>query len=519
MTFYPYLPRPPFQLGPLARQIPQADVHRTLREASGTMDTWKLSAAKRYKIFTSKFHDMIADRIGATRYDKETRDALMRFASVSLNVAMDITNQVCAVWRHGARRQVVGASDDQNDALRRLLVEAQIDTWVTIWNRLAFLVGPIVVVPVMRAGRMRTDILRPDWSDHFLDPDDPMGTPIASAWPNSPVSPIDRVSQIVLDVDGWSYYATGQTGPIAVEPHGIGEYPGATLRMSHPIDSWYGEQNDRIVEVTVDVGVVFSSLQLVRKAQNHKLISLIGNVRNVAGQQKIDPEGSVIVDTGGQGTGVVHMNVHDFETSPDAFIKHIRFLKDEAIESFGIPGYAVTYDSEAGTDSGERLRITQDGLTEIREQQIPFAREFEHELVRKMVAFAISSGHRLGPSLPSAEAVRDGYRVQFPQVAKIFNDPTVEMAYVDWQIAKGLTSRKEQFRIRNSEITDEKQVDTLWHQYMDEESEWNDAMAARHMSPGADPSERGNNDNETAAQIDGRQGGLEKARRAVDDER
>jgi hypothetical protein len=113
-------------------------------------------------------------------------------------------------------------------------------------------------------------------------------------------------------------------------------------------------------------------------------------------------------------------------------------------------------------------------------------------------------------NLPSDEDMKDAYRVHFPKLGRVFNDPQTEMDYMDWELSKGFTSRKEQMRTRHPTLNDE-QIDALQKQFLEEEIEWINELAKRDKAANPD------GDLETLDQAAGRVGGLTRASNAVED--
>jgi hypothetical protein len=501
-------------MGPrAARPLTNDRLFALLEEADSSVDKQRRRrAAARFSIWTETYRALIAARIDLRWDDKSSREQLARHISMSLNVGLDIARQVCVVWKHGARRTVEGASDEARSALGRLIAESRFDSTAPIWNQIAFLVGAVIVVPVLRRGALRWDTLLPQHYTVATDPEDRMGTPFAVGWGNQPdaTDPRDKTNYTVLDAEAWRYYEIGNGPPrqTGEEEHGLGEFPGETLRFDVPGigTEWYGLEKDRIYDVTLDVGVLSTAMSWVRKAQCHKLLVTVGNMQNVAKGQKPDPEQNIEMDVP-QGPGGVSIQALDFDTDPANAMKQILFLKEQAVEAFGIPGSAVTFDFRSGSE-GERLRVTQEGLTEIRDTQIPFSRSFEHGLWGKSVALARSFGHRLANELPTDEEMRVGYQVRYPKLGRVFNDPQVEMEWTDFEIAKGGLSRVEWMRLRNPAM-DDSQVRALMTQFLEEETWWINELAKRNMATNPD----GNI--ETLAQAAGRVGGLTRADNAA----
>ena len=466
-------------------------------------DERKKRAYERYRIFTEDYSDLIEARIDYAWSDSETKIELKKFISLAMNPALDITKQVAVVYKQGVRRFVDGANEKEQDAVHNALNQSQINRMAPQWNRLAFLLGPVCVIPVVRNKRLTWDTLLPHFYDIVRDEKDPMGPPKAVAWTLSSSDELSQKSDtVVLDGKSWRYYKTtdGQVRLVDEVDHKTGVFPGSILRFDTPLDSdWWGAaRNQRLVHGTVDVGVINAVLNFVRKSQNHKLLTIIGKLANVPQGQKKDPEHALVANKR-QGEPL-EIQALDFDTDPENFVKHIRFIYEQLIESFGIPGHSVTFDAGSGSGSpAERLRMSHEGLTELRNEQIPYAREFEHDLVSKATRMMRAMNHPMAPDLPKDEDMDDGYRIEFAELARAFNDPMAEANYIDWQLRTGQTSVPRLLRQKNPTLSPT-QTKALLDEILEEQSEWHDKVTKRNM--GLD----GEENIETAAQAFGKQG-------------
>lgn len=468
----------------------EPDVERLLdRARTFQSDPRKRAAYDRWRIYCEDWAYLVVGRIDWQWSDKETKAEMAKFVSGSLNVGLDVTRQVAVVYKHGARRSVEGTTDGQDDALTRVIGESWIDVHAPRWNQLAFLLGPVCVLPVIRQGRLDWEVLLPHYYDVVRNPANPRGAPLAVCYTvSSEQNPLDTTADTVI-VDGvsWRYYATasGQTKLVDEVSHGAGTFPGSILSLDISYDSdWWGPPRARrLVEATVDVGVINTALSFVRKSQNHKLLVLIAEVARIAQQQKKDPEAGIVLNYTNQG-GQPTLEALDFDTSPENFIQHIRFIIESAVEAYGIPAHTVTYDAGAGSAPGERLRLSHEGLTEVRNDQIPFCRRFEHELWEKTIRVLRHGRHPLAAELPDPGHVRDAFRVEFPELSRTFESPSSEIAYADHMLSRGQTSEIRMLRQRHPTLT-QRQAEELQAAILDERKKFLDELASRNLPASA----------------------------------
>lgn len=472
----------------------------------------KRRSLERYLIHEEDFKRLIIDRLKDVHSDAETIAEMSKFVDLSINPGLDIAKSVSVVWKHGARRSVEGVSAAANEAILSLVEESMLAVHAPLWNRLAFLTGPVTVVPVVRGGEMGWDVLLPHFYDVVPDRSRPYGPPAAAAWT---VNGVDDVDTVLLDGNSWRYYRTSGGKPelVTTEEHGIGRFPGATLRFDITYDStydpWWGSpRNQRLVDGTVMIGLINAGLAFTRKAQNKKLLTAIGDLTGMPKQQKLDPVIPVVINTD-RGPGSVSMTALDFDTNPQNFIQHALWVLQSLAEAYG----AQTPPMATGaTISGyaSRFSFTHDALTEIRNEQIPFARAFERDLMRATISMAKAMKHRVALDLPTIEQFDEGFRVEFPKLARTFADPTKEAEFSDWLIRRGCMTQIDILRSQNPTLSD-RQLAALMDANLRSQAEFNDKVTSRGLIH-----DNSNNSITTAPQVTGAIGGKARADKAQD---
>lgn len=460
-------------------------------------DTRKRRAWDRWTIYTEQYQPLICDRIAGTQTDDGVRAEMVKFVDLTVNPGLDVTKQTSVCWRQGARRSIEGISEDQLAAFHEIIVESCIDTTAIEWNRIAAFVGPIVVVPNVRRGRLCWDTLLPTFSEVETDITDPYGTPTAVAWTlRDPCGEADKAIAVYLDEAAWRFYKladavamrpayeTAPAAPIKVkaarEPidHGLGYFPGVPLRFGAVFDGdWYGSPyiNQRLVDATISIGVLNAALGFTRKAQNKRLLTLIGDLGGFPDGQSLDPEVPFIADVP-QGAGLPPtVTTIDFDTDPANFIKHASWIYQNIASAYG--GQVAT------DENGDaRLAFSVETLTEIRNEQIPHARQFERELWATAVDMCRAMRHPLAARLPSREQVLAGFRVDFGKLSRRFTDPAAEQAWIDWLLSKGATDQLEILRAQGNTTLDDEQLWELIEHRLEIQAKFNDAVTKRNLN-------------------------------------
>jgi len=427
--------------GPKAMSLTDADATELAVLTASTFQTNRRRVRQwhRWLMLEEDFVGLLEAEIDHQFQDPTIRERLKKLVSITRNVVLDVLRKVCVVYNNGVTRRIDGATDDQQDAIAELAMESGIDEDAVDWHRYAYGIGPCQVIPQITDGELDFDFLVPHVYEMIPHPNPRKGV-LAAAW--EWLNPVDGANTVVLDGEAWRYYQIDGAGssarlpePVDVVPHGLGIFPGATFRFTrnYGTDWWCTSRLERVYRGTIEVAVMNTILQIVRRSQNRKLLTLVGKTDSLAHGAVLDTEVAVLAEGD---PDELEIEVHDFDVDPKNFINLINWLEAGIIESFGIPAHAVTFDSTSGTE-GERILFTQQGLTEIRKQQLPKIRRFERELWYRAIKICKLHGHPLASRLPDPEDVRRGLRLDVPPLAHAFTDPAVEQAWWEGQIRNG----------------------------------------------------------------------------------
>lgn len=490
MALFPPVPGPG-QTDTLSdREIRQL-VDRTTQEV--LLQT-KKAQQDRFLIWIEDFGQLVKGKIRNTFEDSETIARINRFVTTRINLGKDIAKAVAVVYKHGARRVVQDASTEEQEAWSRWLRQLTFDARALEFNRLAFLCGPVLTVPTPRGGRMTIDRFVPHQYEVIQDDDDPIGRPRAAAWTvaNPDPSKTNESITVVLDSEAW-YFLNPQMRPArAPIVHGLGYFPGEVMRLDDPIDEWWSPTwNDRLREATVDAAFWETLLDWTRKSQNKKLYHAIGQITGI--QQKLDPEYPVLLD--GKGAAAADVGVDDFDTSPENFITHIRHVVDGIERAYGV---RVHINSDA---SAIEVSIAHDRLNELRNEQTPFCRRWDHGFAAKASAMARRFRIRGWLELPSTDAVMESYAVEYPELDRT-DDPLRKQQIEDWNLKRGLISHIDLAHRQRPELTRAQAKDWLFEN-IDEQAEVIARLTKRDQS--LEPTDDAP-DIETPAQQFGRRG-------------
>lgn len=464
----------------------------------------KMAAFKRWRIWQGQISPFVKEKIDDIYDTERIRESVKRHVNNAYNPARDIVTAVCQVYKQAPKRTVRKAGKRKLEALHRLYLRSKLDRMAAQLNRIAYFVGPTLVLPRVGKKRAGFEIILPHDYDVVLDEDNPHGPPAAVAFR----SPKKGTDMCVIDGSGKRYFKFGAghddlgLGPVD-ELHDLHEpakehKPYAIFRLDCPIDiyDWHSAMlHERIVDVSIDVNVVWAQMGHVRKSQNKRLLRAQGNLSQLPkGQNAADPEGALMAPA--INNAPIEVDTLDFNTSPETFIMNIRMLYETAAESTGVQIVSLTSQNGSAID----IEFAFDGLTEIRNAMVPHCRDGEKDLALAMVQAAIESGYDERSQLPTLEEIETGFRVDFCKLSRRFDDPSKEIEYKDWEIKYGLESPLGLLRTRHPEASDE-ELQEIQDENLEITSKWNDEITKRNMA-----SPDGSGAITTAAQANGAMG-------------
>lgn len=398
-------------------------------------------------------------------------------------------------------------SNPQTDALRKLYREhLQVDAWFQDLNKLAWWLVRVVVVPKIAKGRARADVLLPYFYDPILDPEDPQGKPIGYAYtvrrhdtPKSLLGTTDPNVQsddiVILDSESWRTFRrepgnTWEAGKeikmVEIEEvkHGLGYVPAVELAFSRPLDGTpFGDfsRHRRLYDATITCSLIATKLAYIRKSQDRKLFTAVGNI-----DQKKDDGQTPDPDTGvafnADNPALLQIQALDFDTPPTSHIQHIAFHYNKAASAYG--GKVSEGMGMAGSIAPS-VEFSSDAQTEIRVDQIPYARDFEREFAAVVCDLVKQNkagfeDPELADALPDPDEVREEFSVQFAPLSRKFASFAEEQAFMEFQKANGLASQYDFARRQDPDLSDEQARDFVLRK-LEEAAEVNDIAAKRNL--------------------------------------
>lgn len=463
------------------------------------LGTRKGEARRRLKILSGNFHDVILARLCRTYKDPEVKSRMQEHIGVVANLGADITRALACVYDQHPRRRFRDGTEDENKAILDLNKLTRWRAKSKDLNAKAWFVGPVLEMPVAvrdSNGVMRLNrrIITADRIDVQTADDDPLGPPIAAAYPW--IENGKRVIKIVDQENEYTFSADDNSEtPLRTEPHGVTEPDGKTPRFpgtlhrydvpTDPDDYWTFRQHARLVDATEEAGLIYCTASWIRKSQNRKLLAAIGNLNNLPASTKLDPEKGVMwmVD---DSEVLPSFSVSDLNTPIDGFAAHYKWIAGVTIESYGVPQSEVDFDFAAGAggSSVTALNLQHDRKVKLRNDQIPFAIESEERGQYNLAAVAKRAGIPGAEKLPDLSEFAERFQVEFPELARV-EDPAARQAELDWKLSRGMTTDAHIYQMEHPELTlDECHAAVM--ENLERQAETNEFKASRNVDPAAE---------------------------------
>lgn len=380
-----------------------------------------------WELMRKRFRDQVVRRIRTALPDPIISGQVIANARTSPNVFLDVTGKLAVVYKHGVTR-IVGidtGDPEANAAVVKVEDMTGQRTRSPTWNRRAWGLGPIWVYPTVRPGSVRYHQMSPHQLS--ITRDGSTGETSAIGWRTGP----KREIAVIVDELTWQYFnrrgerVRGPEGELEVE-HGIVDFaseptvPGSWLRLDDADDEdfWWVDRHDDLRDVTLYSIMMMSLKSWIRNTQNRKIPVMKGRTDKVAKKQAMGSNAALNINT--RTPGEVMIEIHDINSSVEQFHRDIAFEVERVVETYGIPGQAVTYDFDSGAEA-ERLTVQHDALSQVRQEQVEYVVRFEKRLLHVMAQVLERGAHPLASDL-DPDAIAESFHMEVPPLSRV-DDP------------------------------------------------------------------------------------------------
>lgn len=453
--------------------IIETEAKRTIRAMSerdqdANVRARKMAAEQRLLILQGQWKNLAISHASRLYKSEGARREIVKRIKTTTNVLGQLCAQVCVAYEREPLRRIVGANERTSSAFAKVLREGKIGIRGKEWERKAFGLNVVVVVPIVRRGRLDYMTLLPHCFEVIADPGDPMGDPAALVVELA--DPSDRserrLKYAVLDAEAWRYYDERSRPIQRPDYHGAGIFPGTTFRLSDPVDDWYDQfRGDGWVDATLEVAHLRARMDWVRFMHDRYREMLMTEDAEKLTMQVVSSEVPSEIPIPPE---AVRWQVEDMDVSIENFRAHIRDHIEAAAESVGIPVSAVDVSSliESVTPLGHLL--SHKATEKVRADHVAHLEVAERDLHWKTALVMRGMKHPLADALPP-EQVRSGFDIEYIP-SPFVQDPEVQLKVDKAEVDQGLTSTYRVYQRRHPGMTFEEAVDQV-NKIAEEEAE------------------------------------------------
>lgn len=456
----------------------------------------KAKAAAKLQVDAQRHKHLIEAHVLKYYDSEEIRTEVVRHVDLLKNLQRQVTNRVALCYHRPPSRTIRGVDDDQVVALLAAYREAKTDVQAERWNRYAFFLSVVHVLPRYEHGRLCWVTVTPDKADVLFDP-------IGELEPSILVYETKSHGAKRIAVDSERWWWIGSDWKIAHEEvHGLGMRPWVAIRWQHPPESDYWDEGagQDLYDGTLELGRVYAHARWVRKHWSKKTATVHkGENVHLPENQNMSANQPVMF----HGPGQSKVEVHDTIVEIAGFKAEMREITESVLEGYGLPANVVDFSTGSTEDAANVFspaKINQnEALVKLRDQQVKHFDDAEIELAVRAVALL----RRAGRLAITEEQVRSGFRCRHAPMT-FADHPAARVKTAKEQMSIGATNPYEFYMMEHPGVTFEEA-----REYVDKNvelrAEFYDLWIASNMN--LDPSD----DLRTAAQLNGKMGGQSKS--------
>lgn len=420
-------------------------------------------AQDKLDIYSDDFEEIIEDKL--TRlFHPDSVKRLLYHVNQSQNILKRVINETSTVYKREAQR-TLNIDSPKYEEIKELnnfdIKGKKINRYTNLLNETLIKVG-------FRGGRIVYDIITPNICTVVQNEADPTqadaiiyqvtraNTPGASDiryhyWSKDGDYLIyDESFRIIGRIyDSWD--ESGQLQYPYIDPD-TGGYllPFVISHKEEPDSNFWDQDNGRdLYNAAIMTAIKMTLFDYYFRVGSFKQIYLIGDEADMPASQVLDP--LTVLRASGEGAAI---GVLDREIDMEQLKNAIVFQINSIINNYGISSDQWTL--SVSELSGIALKIKNMPLLEIREDQLPFYRQYEKDLFK--VTRVVNNAHVLNRSeeIPEkAEFNVDFAEITFPE------DPIKELEHAKNQLKAGIISLGQFYMFFNPDIKDEKEAEKI----------------------------------------------------------
>ncbi|MCK4759653.1 MAG: hypothetical protein KAT69_06360 [Candidatus Aminicenantes bacterium] len=439
-----------------AKQAVEMNLLKTKWEADQARQK---EAQEKLDIYMDDFKEIVERKISEL-FHPDTVKRLRYHVNQSQNILKRVINEISTIYKGEAQR-ALDPESVRYDEIKKLnnldIIGKKVNRYTNLLNETLVKVG-------FRDGRIAYDIITPNICTVIQNEQDPTKADAiiyTVTQANTRGSTKIRYHYWSLDGDylifdesfrivGKIYDSDDRTGELRPYPYidpDTKRYilPFVISHKQAPDSAFWDQDSGRdLYNAAIMTAIKMTLFDYYFKVGSFKQIYLIGDESDMPGDQVLDP--LTVLRGTGEGAAI---GVLDREVNMKQLQEAIIFQLNSIINNYGIS--ADQWTLSIAEMSGIALRIRNMPLMEIREDQIPFYRQFERDLFK--VTRIVNNAHLVGKAqvIPEkAEFSVDFAEIVFPE------DPIAALKHSTEQLKAGLISLGQFYMIFNPDEKDEK---------------------------------------------------------------
>jgi hypothetical protein len=357
---------------------------------NGIALTRKAQAQARLLVDAQRHKPLIEAHICRLYEDPTIRGEILRHVSTVSNLQRKVTGRVAICYLQPPSRTIRGVDPARERAFFDAYRAAKTDRLCERWNRQAFFLSVVHVLPRFENGKFRWVSLTPDQCDVLFD--------VAEEDPSVLIysSEAHGGQWIAVDSERWQWLDKSYN-VLHEEEHGMGMVPWVTFRVQEAPagDYWDRGSGSDLFEATIEVGRVHAHAKWVRQHNSKKLTTIAVGVNSIIpANQNLSSNHPV------EASGSLDVQVLDTIVPIDGFLAELGAVSDDLLSSYGLV-------PEDGNPNNKAVNT--EALIKLRNQQIKFFDDAEMEMAVR--AAAVLRLH--GVVSISEEEVRKYFKCRF----------------------------------------------------------------------------------------------------------
>jgi len=353
-----------------------------------TMDSQRQAETeKRLNIYDDNYEQIIKEAVDA-QFNKKTRDKISQMIDVSSNVLKRIINDISLVYQDPAQRSYI-VGEEPNERYAELMESIPANIIMQENNRLTNVCNEDLIYIVPRNNKIEYDIVTPDLVEVFQDSEDPTKAE-AILFVQSFVDTNDNteIYKIYWDVYGNHIKFDADNNEVEnfgnpyIDPDNKERtvLPFVIFHKSFPRSSiWNRTGGTDLVNGTIQVGVLITYLNYLIKVNSFKQLYLAGiKTEDIPTEMILDPLFPLIATEANGKIGTIDYQV-EFEKLWSVIQQRIGMIANNY--GLSLDNFKLTISAE----SGFALKIKNQGLEKVINEQKKFYRYYESELAKKTI--------------------------------------------------------------------------------------------------------------------------------------